>query len=344
MTIRIMDGFDLYANLTGVAQKWGVVGANSTLTTTGGRFGGGAVQFTGSVSTLRHTDTVNEGFISAGFAFKGDNSVDVRAFGWTDTVSAAASADLNAGLEILTDGSLRAEGDGGITLGTSAVGLIVPNVWHYVELQVSRAVAPSGVFKVYVNGTLVLDVTGDTQESTASGAFHIGAVGTADALHYFDDVYISSDASALPSVYGDVKIETLLPDGDTAQADWTPLSGTGFSNIDDALGTNGDGDTTYISDTTLNNKSEFDLGNLSETPTTIAAVSHSSRHSKTDSGTIEYTPYIDSAGTESAGTATAPADGAYGMVSDVYELDPNTAAAWTTSGVNALKSGVEITG
>lgn len=342
MAIVKMDGFDLYGDTTGLEGSWSTVGTPSLGTATG-RFGGGGVTVNGNTSEgVYLTDTSGDKFITAGFAFKSDMVDEQRLFcGLSNTFS---SNSINGAVLLNTDGSITVEGDGGINLASSAAATISANSWYYIEVQLHKDAA--GSIEVFVNGTSVVSASGDTEDGAANillfGTVSSGSTNTT----VYDDVYLATDASALPAIKGDVVIETVLPNADTAQADWTLSAGTdGFALIDDALGTNGDGDTTYISETTLGNKSEFDLENISASPTSVHAVAIRTRAAKTDAGTIEYTQYIDSSGTEGAGSAIAPAESVYNLsVSDIYETDPNTASAWTEAGVNALKLGVEITG
>lgn len=343
MAMFRMDGFDLYGDQAGFDARWVTTGT-PTFSTTSGRFGAGGVTINSSDESFAISNDFGTDFITIGSAIKvssvsGEDKI-LGLYG-TSTPSSALSND-HATVSVAEDGSLILKGDGGSTIATSSPGVIAEDTWYYLEAQL-RAV-DGATANVYVNGTLVVSGTGDFSDTASSVFAAFGNTDTTVQIVY-DDVYVANDASAYDDPFGDVKIATLLPNADTAQADWAVTgAASGFDAIDDALGTNGDGDTTYISDTTLNNKSEFDMEDLAESPDSIAAIQINTRASKTDTGTIEYTHYVDSSGTESSGTAVAPANGTYALVSDVFETDPNTAAAWTEAGVNAVKLGVEITG
>lgn len=341
MSINFFDGFDLYADAAGLAEQWGVLNT-PTVDTNGGRFSQGAVFFNANADGIYYTDSVNQNFVTAGFSFKSNLADFVRCFAWADVADASTDNNMNAGIVILADGSIIAEGDSGINLGTSATGVISADTWHWIEIQIERAA--SGSIEVFVDGASVVSATGDTLESTTNSFFIWGEIQSNATDTYIDDIVIQQDASALPSTLGDSRISTLLPNADTAQADWSLSTGSnGFELIDDALGTNGDGDSTYISDTTNGNKSEFDLENLSLSPSTIHAVAANSRSSKTDAGAKTYRNYLDSSGTEGPGNSVDPTNGTYNLITDIFETDPNTASAWGLAGVNAVKLGVEIT-
>lgn len=343
MAITFFDGFDLYGSDAGMLTQWGNL-ASPVLTTTGGRFGGGAVICDGATNEFIYkVDAANLNYVTVGFAFKSDLVALSRFFIWSrDPTGDAATADINAAAVVNTDGSITIERSDGVDVGTSAAGIIVAGQWNYIEVQIFRD-NTTGSIEVFVGGPSVVSATSvDTLRDVVAGTFMFGSsISTTENV--FDDIYVAQDASALPATLGDVKVSTLLPDADTAQADWTPLSGSGFSNIDDALGTDGDGNTTYISETTLNGKSEFDLEALPETPIAIHSVSMVTRASKTDAGSIEYKHHVDSSGVEETSAAIAPSETGFALSYSYHSTDPNTASAWTESGVNAMKLGVEVT-
>jgi hypothetical protein len=129
-----------------------------------------------------------------------------------------------------------------------------------------------------------------------------------------------------------------LPSADTAQADFT---GT-YADIDDPIGAS-DGDATYITATTLNSKSEFEIEDLPVSPNTIHAVQIVTEARKTDAGTKLITPYILSGTTREDGDEVGTSE-TYSVATSIHELNPDTAAAWDTAAINALKVGIEITG
>jgi len=345
MSIDFLDGFDLYLNITGAEQQWGKVGAPVVVTNLG-RFAGGTVKCADGDDHIYYTDAANNDYATFGCAFKSDLGAAVRVLAWKDNVG-ITPGDINASVQVNADGSLTIEGDSGADKGSTASGVIVADTWYYIELKVHRAA--SGSAEVFVNGVSELSVSSqDFLEGSVNSYFAFGSVGSSDgAITFIDDAYVATDASALPTELGDVRISTLLPNNDTGVSDWTPSAAgspeNAFDLINDNIGTNGDGDTSYISETTINNKSEFEMEDLAESPTSIHAVAVSTRASKTDAGSIGYTSYVESAGTEGAGTEIAPSESSYNISTDVFENDPDTAAAWLEAAVNAIKVGVEVT-
>jgi len=342
MAITFFDGFDLYGSTTTMLAQWANNGS-PVITTTGGRFGGGGAICDGSANeSIYRVDVLNNNFVTVGFAFKTDLVDPTRIFTWNRLAGSTLTSVINGSIFLNTDGSVVIEGAGGADMGTSATGVVVAGQWFYMEVQIFRN-NTTGSIEAFIGGSSIVSATSvDTEATTAAGSFMWGSSDSATEV-VFDDIYLAQDASSLPATLGDVKVSTLLPNADTAQADWTPLSGTGFSNIDDALGTDGDANTSYISETTLNGKSEFDLEALPETPIAIHSVSIATRATKTDSGSIEYKHHVDSNGTEATSVAIAPSETNYNMTFSYHNTDPDTASAWTESGVNAMKLGVEVT-
>ena len=340
MALDFMDGFDLYADATAVLTVWSAFSAPS-FDTTGGRFGGGSVLVDGQNKGIHFVLDNAKDYITVGFAIKPDLNADGYVFAWAEDGTPNVSFDLHAGVHITTTGVITLRGDGGTILATSSVGAVSSSAYSYLEFSCFRN-GSTGTVALSVDGSPLLSASGvDTRDATTGSYAHFAAY-TTTMTFALDDVYILSDATAVPTQFGNVRIETILPDSDTAQADWTPLAGSGFSNIDDTLGTNGDGDSSYVGDSVIANASEFGIENLTGSPATVHAIALNTRAAKTDAGSVGFTPYIDSSGTSADGTEVLPAEAVYGLSFDFFETDPNTAGAWSEASINALKLGIKI--
>ena len=154
---------------------------------------------------------------------------------------------------------------------------------------------------------------------------------------YLDDIYIYDDSGSYNNTWiGDQRVSTLFPTADTAQADWTALSGSGYTNIDDA---SPDDDTTYVyagaPGSPSVSTSEFDIGNLSGTSGTVAAVTMGARVRKDEAGSADYQNGIVSSSVEAKGDVV-PANPVYTYHETVFETDPNSGVAFTPTNVNNL--------
>ena len=229
----------------------------------------------------------------------------------------------------------------GFSTGSES-GIIQPDTWHHIEFNIH--ISTTGSATVYVDGVLAIDSGEDyfydgSMDGTTVVLLGGDYLNTISPGHIFDDMVIRSDDTAFPALLGEHRIHTLLPSADTAQADWT---GT-FADIDDPLGAFNDGDTSYISTTTLNNKSEFTVADLPVSPTTIHALQTTVVAKKTDTGTKGVTNYIKSGATRSDGLEFSAPNSAYRTKIDIHETNPNGAIPWTEATVNSLLVGVEIT-
>jgi hypothetical protein len=334
MAFALIEGFDLVGSSADLISK-GFVTAEGAWGAGTGRFGGAGYTLSTNFSEVL---SISQSFVrynTLSFWFKTSVNTICNICGFSDLPAPVIGPQATTShlyIDALADGSIRLFGD--FTLrGTSATGVLIVDTWHHIEVQ--GDINNSGQGIVTVDGIEVLNVSADFADTTtdySSPVFYGDAGG-----NVFDDIIYQNDVSALPAILGEHKIHTLLPSADTAQADWTGA----FTDVDDPAGSS-DGDTTFINATTLNDKSEFALGDLSESPTTVHAVQSVIEARKTDAGTIGVTHHIDSNGTEEAGTEFAAAE-TYGSHQAIHPLNPDGSVAWTETTVNALLVGVEIT-
>lgn len=329
MAITFIEGFDLCGtNAELVLKGWAVMEGN--VETTGGPFGGFSHSLTGNNTVAWFTrNFIRHQTISFWLKVDATGLVCFALNANASLTSAPTTATSHFHMIVNANGSIAIGGDS-VTHGTSATGVIIVGTWHHIECQVDTNV--SGNAKVYVDGGQVLNAAGDFTDASQT----FSSLAFNSDIH-IDDVVVQEDATTEQPLLGEHQISTLLPDANTAQADFTGV----FTDIDDPLGS-ADGDTTKISSATLNAKSEFGIGDLATTPATIQAVQLVAEISKSDTGTKGATPFILSNVTR-ANNAELLASTTYKFSKGIFVTDPNTAAAWGTAGVNALKLGVEVT-
>lgn len=348
MTVLQTEGFDAY-NGTGVSPglqaKWVVVGAATSVSLVAGRFGGQALRVASTVNNVKMWCRPLPSAVSAlagGFAFRASSLPTGNGCTIAGWITSALTIWQNI-LQLNNDGSLTASRAGPSTasapLGSSVAAVIVANTWHYIEyeLVISDTV---GVFKVWVDNVLVINLTNvDTRNGTPTTVEHVAYGNSVNNVsgsgnNDFDDHY-ATDGSRL----GERRIETLRPAADTATKAFTPNSGTAnFSRVNETLV---DGDTSYVQGSTVGNRDLYTLGALSSTPSTIDAVNVVSFAEKTDATARTLYNSVQSAGTDSDGSAMALA-ASYTRLDRIIELDPNGGGAWTASRVNGLLVGPKI--
>lgn len=104
------------------------------------------------------------------------------------------------------------------------------------------------------------------------------------------------------------------------------------------------GAASYVYDSVVGHEDLYAVPNLSAPATSIYAVAVKANVAKSDAGARTISVRCKSGTTDSAGsggTAIAPAT-SYTWVTSLYPTDPNTGAAWTLSGVNAVQCGLRI--
>jgi hypothetical protein len=156
-----------------------------------------------------------------------------------------------------------------------------------------------------------------------------------------DDVYLcDTTGSRNNDLSGDVRVTTLRPNADTAQADFTPSSGSVHHNrVSESVA---DGDTTYVESDTVGHMDLYELTDLPLTPAAIHAVQLATVARKTDAGARSLRAIARSGATTQPG-ATRTLATSYALYDDILETDPDTTADWTKAAVDALLTGVELT-
>lgn len=350
MTVVYVDGFDMYngaqANI-GLASRYSLSVAQYAPSATTPFTNGQSMRIAGDVqfSVGNCIRSVGQNLVTScvGFYFKGDN------INSNSTRSSAAMLylwDQNAnapqlGLQLLSSGIWvinRYSATGTITaeMCRTTVG-ILGSTWYHMAL-VTTIDDTVGTVELWIDGVLAASATGLDTKNTANAFwnqiywynFTLGA-----SFTYIDDFYITDQASFL----GIRRVETLRPSADTAQKQWTPNSGTAnFSRVNEATV---DGDTSYVSTTTVGFKDLYDFSDLSSNPALIDAVQVTAFPRKTDATARTLCNSVKSGSTNSDGTAYALNVG-YLHSPRLMNLNPDGSVAWTYSAVNALQGGPKL--
>lgn len=323
MSLIWMDGFDYYST---------TIPFNTRYPTTGfptfgvaGRFGGLCLRTPQNVSiSVPAGDTFCVGFaIRAGSLSSLDQPI----------VTFRSSVSLNqAILSNNSSGNLKFwRGNMSAQLGSASGHAFSGTDWHYVEVVFTRN-ASAGAAQVFIDGVLVIDLSAVNTGSASIDIINILPGGSQSCD--LDDLYITDTAVRV----GERRIETLVPTSD-ASTQWTPDTGTdNFARVDE---TQSDGDTSYVSTTTPGSADLYGIGSLSETPATIDAVQVTNIARKTDANSHTMRGNIKSGATVGNGTAKA-VPSSYGILADIFELDPDGSVAWDAAAVNAAQIGPEL--
>lgn len=343
MALRFCDGFKHYT-FAQILRKWTDTGGTVSLSATNARFdvslniaGGG----NGFVKKLLD----NQATWIVGFAFRRSSSIAAAAgciLSLWDGTTCQLSLNINAAGQLIVNRGTQQ----GTALGTS-VSALAQDTWNYIEFKATIDNA-AGVATVRVNGTATgwLSLTGQNTRMSSNnradtfrfGYDANGAIGVPNLL-LISDLYVCDTSGSVNNDFvGDVRVETLYPDGAGSNTTWTPDSGSNYARVNE---TTANDDTSYVEDSTAGHRDSYTCSNLSSTPTAIFGVQTVLTARKTDAGSRSISDVCVSGGTTSDGASVSIAD-TYACYATIRETDPNTSAAWTPANLNAAEFGEKL--
>lgn len=270
--------------------------------------------------------------IVVGFAFRRTPATGSTIF--QDIVFRNSTNTLTS-LRIDTDGILR------ITLGSTtyaSTNAISNGAWYYVEIGV--VIGNSGSFEVRVNGTSTgwINLSGvDTQPSTITSVNNVrlsvtGSNALSNGSAWIDDFRITYGDEL--KWLGDIRVDALVLTGNSTPQDWTPDTGNAWERLNNTSAG-------YITGMTLDDESLFTLADYTPATTAIHGVQVCAYARKTDAGSRSMAIEIKSDTTTDVGDTIALGDTTT-EYRQVWLTDPDTAAAWTDGGLDALEIGVKV--
>jgi hypothetical protein len=349
MALLFIDSFDHYATAD-LAAKWTVgagagLGTNTVLAAAGGRRSSGGLQSSAasglSVQPLvSKTLAPGDATLIAGFAYKpGVVAADYPLFTVGDNTA------YHCGVYGTATGALnvrRGPNYTGTVLGTTSAALPTGS-FTYIEIKITIS-DTVGVVIIRFNGTTVLSLSSvDTKDAPLLGWTQVGwhTLHNGGTAQYLDDVYVLDGTGAAPgnAFLGDVRVDARVPTGAGATTAWTPSAGANYTCVDDAAP---NGDTDYVSTTTVGATDTYALQDVAVPGATIYGVQHCLNLKKLDAGACSVAPVIRVSGTDYPGADLAPTTSyAYGL--QIAAVNPGTGAAWTESGFNAAEFGMKKT-
>lgn len=237
-----------------------------------------------------------------------------------------------------TDGSVGVY-RGATLLGSSAAAAVaIDGVFHLMEMECVIDDS-AGRITVYWDDVQIINLTAqDTRNGTPTTVDRIkwNPTASSTAAAYYDHTFVWDSATRPADQY---YIETISVDADGATLNWTPSTGADhFAVVDELPASTAD----YLQASTVGNIDELIAASLSDTPTAILGAKVRGFFNKTDVTVREVRMGVKSGATTSAGTTTAITQTGTAVARTLL-TDPDTAAAWTASGINALRLRPEVT-
>lgn len=350
MAVYLTEGFDMYNGTgtnTGLSSKWNL---GSGVSLQAGRFGTSqsmqvtTFDFSNATYARKTLNTAIGGSLTVACAFQQVGWGSNGAIGSIIALMYQGATQCGWRVDNLT-GAVQAwrytSNNNGTLLGTSSNNVITVGNWHYVEMEVVLSTTV-GRITIKVDGVTQVNVTGANTQNAGSALCDMLHTGYTTNLigqnfmgtYRLDDLYILDTATSL----GERRIETLRPASDSSIAFSRNGGSTNFGRVNENTV---DGDTSFVSSSTVNARDLYGLTPLSSTPTTIDAVTVVSFAEKTDATTRAIYNSVQSNGTDSDGSSIF-LSASYNRYDRIIALDPNTGLAWTASGVNNLLIGPKV--
>lgn len=334
MALIFIDGFDHYSAQADIGKKWSAASSTfPTISTTGGRRGGGCASFPSSATYYAERSIGSTATAIVGIAlYRRDTTTgDILRFYEGATLHLTLTVDVNYKLRLYTGTS-----SGGTLLATGTT-TISQSAWTYIELKAT--IGNSGAYEVKINGV--------SEFSSGSADTQNGGTATMDKVRigggpnsYVDDVYIcDSSGSTNNDFLGDCRIDTLLPTGDGYYTDFTPSTGTSHYALVDETAPN---TTDYVSSATSGHRDSYAFPDLTALVSqTVYGVQINAAALKSDSGSRSLGTMSRLSSTDKDGSGVALGT-SQDFVTEIQETDP-ASAAWTEANINAAEFGVKVT-
>jgi hypothetical protein len=344
MALKWIEGFESYGvtngnNVVGLQNKYLSASADSNFQVQPGRLAGKSIIMGGNAVFTTPAFTSQQKW-TCGFAYK------------QDQISATwASWRLQDGSTVQIELELNKNGEFKVYRGANEVSLLgITNgvnmrggIWTYIEVQVVVH-NTAGSVVVRCNGTQVLSLTNvNTRSSANNTADRVTWVGNINANNhsYLDDIYVCDDQGSNNITFlGPQKVTLILPTGDNGTNQWS-ATGTGTTHADRVKENPHDSSTTYVSDSTSGHVEEWDYANTGSEVTSIKGVQVNTVFETDDANAFSVKTHAKSGGTSSDDAGTAGTNGTYKTAPFLLENDPNTAALWTKTNLDAALFGVK---
>jgi hypothetical protein len=338
---------DFWASLgysTTILDNFSSIGGSGSqaINATGGRTGGPSLRFTSTSGA----PSVRGSLLTSGQTRWAPVAIRISALPSLDRtiLQLLESATVQVDLRITPEGKLRVTRSG-TTLATSTNQVVFANVYFQVEPKV-KIDNSTGTVDVRLNGDSagILGLVGLTGLDT-----QITGNALIDSIAYCNIPVSGSGSETLDFCHmlvrnddwsGDAHVDYFPSNGAGNYAQWTPLSSTNVSQIDESGSPN---TADYNLTDTVGDKDSFTHGSILATSTPIA-VCPVMLVNKQDAGGAQLKFLLRQGGTDyNPGAALNPPLGSNQYVKECFTEDPDTAAPWIGSGVNSVETGYERT-
>ncbi len=323
MALLFLDGFDNIGNSTQMGVKgWSNPGGTFPV----GRSGTGQSWQNVNTSTVISKSFATNTTVITGFAFKQVSAVA------SDQVYLRVGATLTMALRINASNHIEIR-NSTPTLIATGTATLNPGTFYYIEIKLVINGA-SGTVEVHVNGAT--DIASTTGNFGSTGIDNWGALGRTQGM-VIDDLYVFNGSGGVNDGFvGDVRVQTLYPNGAGNSTQWTPNgAASNYLCVNEAIP---DDDTTYVSDSTVGHIDQYTLDDV-DGGASVKCAQTNVYARKDDGSTRQVAPIWRQSSTDYVGS-TVTLTSSYSFYLQQYDTDPS-GAAWTPSALNGDQLGVK---
>lgn len=215
--------------------------------------------------------------------------------------------------------------------------------WHCIEFRLVVDNA-AGVFQLKVDGTQVINFSGNTQQTDNANvaSFRFGGYIIANGQAcYYDDIAFNDVADGVNDTWiGRGGIPAIFPTGAGSSTDLGLVPDGGEANWEDVDEVPPDDDTSYVFDAVVDEHDSYVAADLSAIGT-ISAVQWLARAKSDLAGDPKIARVLRIGGVDHDG-ADKSITASYDYYSDILDEDPEAAGAWLVAAVNGMEVGVKV--
>lgn len=233
---------------------------------------------------------------------------------------------------------------GGTSSMLYASPILTWDTWYYIELK-ARKHPTEGFVQFRMNEELVLDATGLDTVGYTSGGTQIAGVKFASSIYatwWLDDIYIlDTTGSKNNDFLGDIRVDSIYPNGAGNYTQLTPSAGNNYECIDETNFDSSD----YVEGANAGEKDSYTYGSVPTDLDDLAIYGIQLRNQAirtAESDNIKIKGFLRNGSTDYEESTAQSLDDIYKSKSVIWEDDPSDSGDWTKAKINACEFGMEV--
>lgn len=340
MALIFVDGFDFWTTPPGCWISYTTTSGQVPMSVSGGKL---TISSTGNsyAGWLRWTfpDSLGTVIVNLRVAFANNtNFSDSSLFMLYDGNTVQCTVGTNSAGQFWVK---RGDRDGTQVGGLSTAAVVMDSATYY-DIECKINVANSGSAIIQLNGTEILNVTGDLASSANEFSNNIIIGRTAGLIgEIFEHVVImDTTGTSMNDFIGPIKVNPHYLTADGFYTDFTANTGARWDAVNDL---DPDGSATYITANAVGNKYTAVADNLPAGITDVYALAVWAKSQRSDDVTRAYKALLRYSGSDQLGTEDKYIGPNYAYQISTFDVSPFTDTTWTPTEIDGLEVGVQIT-